>query len=248
MLFRSLHNLLDGIRAADLGGAAPLWHLLHQPGAFPVGGLLVIVGYPLIPWAFVMALGFSAGMLYEWPADDRRRHLLRVGLGMTLACVVLRALNVYGDPAPWSTQASPLFTLLSFLRTTKYPPSLLFLLMTLGPACLALAWLERARPGPGHPLVIFGRVPLFYFVVHFFAAHLVAVLLGFVRYGSAAWNWAFLPIPTMGGPADRFPPDFGWSLGVAYLVWAGLVLALYPLCRWYAGVKARRRAWWLSYL
>ncbi|MBK8006668.1 MAG: DUF1624 domain-containing protein [Gemmatimonadetes bacterium] len=244
----ALHNLLDGIRAADLGAAAPLWNLLHQPGAFPVGGLLVIVGYPLIPWAFVMALGFAAGMVYEWPAAERERHLVRAGLAMVAAFVLLRALNGYGDPAPWSRQDSPVFTLLSFLKTTKYPPSLLFLLMTLGPACLLLAGFERARLGPAHPLVIFGRVPLFYFVVHFALAHLAAVLLGLARYGNAAWGWAFLPLPTMGGPADRFPPDFGWPLGVAYLVWAGVVVALYPLCRWFAGVKARRRDWWLSYL
>ncbi len=244
----ALHNLLDGIRAADLGAAAPLWNFLHQPGAFPVGGLLVIIGYPLIPWAFVMALGFVAGTLYEWPAAERERHLVRVGLAMIAAFVVLRALNLYGDPAPWSRQDSAVFTLLSFLKTTKYPPSLLFLLMTLGPACLLLAAFERARLAPGHPLVIFGRVPLFYFVVHFALAHLAAVLLGLARYGSAAWGWAFLPLPTMGGPADRFPPDVGWPLGVAYLVWAGVVVALYPLCRWFAGVKARRRDWWLSYL
>ena len=156
----ALHNLLDGIRAADLGAAAPLWNFLHQPGAFPVGGLLVIIGYPLIPWAFVMALGFAAGMLYEWPAAERERHLVRVGLAMIAAFVVLRALNLYGDPAPWSRQDSAVFTLLSFLKTTKYPPSLLFLLMTLGPACLLLAAFERARLSPGHPLVIFGRVPI----------------------------------------------------------------------------------------
>jgi hypothetical protein len=137
---------------------------------------------------------------------------------------------------------------LSFLNTTKYPPSLAFLLMTLGPALLALAWFERPLPRWAGPLVVFGRVPLFYFVLHFFAAHLAAVLLGFVRYGAAAARFALHPVPSMGGPADLFPADFGYSLGVAYLVWAGVVLAMYPACRWFAEFKARRKEWWVSYL
>ncbi len=242
------HNLLDGIAPQRFGAAAPLWNVLHQPGAFGVGGVIVVVGYPLVPWVAVMALGFLAGRLYQQEPAVRLRLLVRGGVAMSLGFVALRALNGYGDPVPWSTQGSATMTLLSFLNTTKYPPSLAFLLMTLGPTCLLLAWAERRSLDPAHPLVVFGRVPLFYFIVHFYAAHVVSVLLAFTRYGAAAGRFALLPVLSMGGPKDVIPADFGYSLGVTYLVWAAIVVALYPLCRWYAGVKARRHSWWLSYL
>jgi hypothetical protein len=120
--------------------------------------------------------------------------------------------------------------------------------MTLGPVLLALAWLDRHPPKATHPLVVFGRVPLFYYVLHFFAAHLAAALLAFATYGWEARQFVLHPVPSMGGPSTLFPPGFGYDLWVAYLVWALIVLALYPLCRWFAGVKARRRDWWLGYL
>ena len=148
---------------------------------------------------------------------------------------ILRALNVYGDPAPWSAQASAALTVCSFFRVTKYPPSLSFLLMTLGPALLALAYLDKRGLAASHPLVVIGRVPLFYYVVHFWAIHLLATLLAGLRYGSAARAFAFHPLPSMGGPGELFPADFGYSLGVVYLVWLLVVALLFPLCRWFAG-------------
>jgi len=243
-----LHNLLDGVRAAQFGGFAWLWNILHQPGAIRVGGLTVLVAYPLIPWLAVMALGFVLGELFTADAGTRQRRLMAIGVACIVAFVALRALDGYGDPAPWSTQPRPALTVLSFLNTTKYPPSLAVLLMTLCPAMLMLAWFERLRFSDTNPLVVFGRVPLFYFVVHFFAAHLAAVLLALVRYGSTAWTFAFHPLPSMGGPAALFPVGFGYHLQVAYLVWAAIVVALYPACRWFAQVTATRRAWWVSYL
>ena len=242
------HNLLDGVDPARLGAAAGLWTVLHQPGVVPFPGMVVFVAYPLVPWVAVMALGFCLGPIYRWDAPRRERWLLMVGTAATAAFVMLRAINAYGDPAPWSGQRSPVYTLLSFLNTTKYPPSLLFLLMTLGPALLLLAWLDRRGTRPSHPLVVFGRVPLFYFVLHFFLAHLAVLALSLLAYGTAAWAFMLNPVPSMGGPKELFPAEFGWSLGVAYLVWAMVVVALYPVCRWFAGVKARRRDWWLGYL
>ena len=168
--------------------------------------------------------------------------LVTLGAALTAAYVVLRAVNVYGDPAPWTSGA------LSFLNTTKYPPSLAFLLMTLGPALLALAWLDRRALSDRNPLVVFGRVPLFYFVLHFYAAHVLAVVCSWIRYGAPAAGFLFEPFPSTGGPRDLFPPDFGFSLGATYLAWAAIVLAMYPLCRWFAKVKATRRDWWLGYL
>lgn len=242
------HDLLDGIAPQRFGAAAPLWNILHQPGGFGLGGVIVVVGYPLVPWVAVMALGFVAGRLYQLAPAARQRVLLRAGVAATLGFVALRALNGYGDPAPWSPQASGTFTVLSFLNTTKYPPSLAFLLMTLGPTCLLLAWAERRQLPGTHPLVVFGRVPLFYFIVHFYAAHLASVALAFARYGADAARFVLQPVLSMGGPKDLIPADFGAGLGVTYLVWAAIVAGLYPLCRWYAGVKARRQSWWLSYL
>lgn len=243
-----LHNSLDGVTAATFGSAAPVWNLLHLPGAFPVAGLMVIVGYPLVPWIAVMALGFCLGPVFLLERPVRRRCLRACGLAATAGFVMLRALNIYGDPVPWASQDSPAFTVLSFLNTTKYPPSLAFLLMTLGPALLALAFFDRPGLRRSNPFVVLGRVPLFYFVLHFYAAHAAAVKLALVRYGVGALDFMFQPLPSTGGPADRFPPQFGYDLWVAYLVWVLIVVGLYPVCRWFAEIKAKRHDWWLSYL
>jgi uncharacterized membrane protein len=243
-----LHNTLDGVTADRFGSAAPLWNVLHQPGAFTVGGTTVFIGYPLVPWIAVMALGFCAGPLFLMERPRRRKILVAIGAAAIVWFIAERAINAYGDPVPWAAQPSPLYTVLSFLNTTKYPPSLDFLLMTLGPAFLLLASLDQPGWKRSNPLIVFGRVPLFYFVVHFYLAHLAAVLLAFLRYGGSAQAFALHRVPSMGGAAEVFPPGFGESLGVVYVVWAVIVLALYPVCRWFAELKARRRNWWLSYL
>jgi hypothetical protein len=165
-----------------------------------------------------------------------------------VAFLVLRAANIYGDPVRWSAQKSAVFTLLSFLNCTKYPPSLLFLLMTLGPALIVLAWFDRLNIAPANPLVIYGRVPLFYFIGHFLLAHIAGVVLMLARYGPAALPLIRRPFPSMLGPDPAFPPDFGWPLWVTYLTWIAVVLIMYPLCRWYGNLKATRKWWWLSYL
>jgi uncharacterized membrane protein len=161
---------------------------------------------------------------------------------------MVRAVNVYGDPAPWSVQQSLTFTALSFLNTTKYPPSLSFVLMTLGPALLLLAWFDRQSFSRANPLIVFGRVPLFYFVLHFYLAHALAVFVAIGVYGSRAWSFMFQPVPSMGGPAQAFPAGFGYSLPVTYVMWLLVVVALYPMCRWYGAVKSRGRSRWLAYL
>jgi uncharacterized membrane protein len=244
----ALHNTLDGIQASSLGTAAPLWNVIHQPGAFPAGKALVFVAYPLVPWVAVMALGFSFGQFFQMEASRRRRYFLLIGIAMTVAFLVVRGINAYGDPAPWSTQRSATFTVLSFLNTTKYPPSLAFLLMTLGPALIVLGLFDRMSFKSSNPVIVFGRVPLFYFVIHFYLAHIASAVLALVKYGSSVRAFIFHPVPSMGGPVKLFPPDFGWDLWVAYAVWAAIVIGVYPACRWFAGVKARRKEWWLSYL
>jgi len=243
-----LHNVLDNVTAIQFGAAAGVWNLLHQVGAFRFAGMTFIVGYPLVPWIAVMALGFCFGPLVLQERALRRRYLALIGVVATGAFVILRALNGYGDPAPWTAQSSATFTALSFLNTTKYPPSLAFLLMTLGPALLLLARFDRPSVKDSNPLVVFGRVPLFYFVIHFYAAHAAAVLFASIRYWRDALPFLLEPVPSMGGPRELFPPQFGYDLWVVYVVWALIVLALYPACRWFARVKATRRDWWLSYL
>ena len=242
------HNALDGVQAAQFGGMAWLWNVLHQPGAVAAGGVTAVTGYPVLPWMGVMAVGFASAGIYTWEPARRLRALRLTGTLCIAGFVALRSLNMYGDPAPWSTQPSALFTALSFLSTTKYPPSLAFLLMTLGPAAWLLAAFERASFGPRHPFVVFGRVPFAYYVSHFWILHVAASVAALARYGASALRFLSEPFPSMGGARDLFPPDFGFSLGQVYLVWLLLVAALYPFCRWLGELKGRRRDWWLSYL
>lgn len=240
------HNLFDKIGAERFGAAAWLWNMVHQLGVFRFDGGVVLVSYPLVPWVAVMSAGYCFGQVFSWQVDRRRSLLLPFGLGLSAAFIVLRALNVYGDPVPWAAQSSRLFTLLSFLNTTKYPPSLLFLLMTLGPAMLAMIWLDRRQFFTNNPVLVFGRVPFFFFVVHFAVAHAIAIVLGFLRYG---WtNFLLIPAPSMGSMRSKFPANYGYDFLVVYAVWIAVVVMMYPLCRWFAGVKQRRRDWWLSYL
>jgi uncharacterized membrane protein len=194
----------------------------------------------------VMAAGFSFGRILLWSPDPRRTWLLRIGLGMIAAFILLRFWNVYGDPRPWSTEATPELTFLSFLRTTKYPPSLQFLLMTLGPAMLLWAGLERLRLGRHNPLIVFGRVPLFYFLFHLYVIHALTYLFAFVRYGTV--GFLTNPLPSLGGDQAAYPPDFGYNLPVVYAVWLLVLALMYPACRFFSQLKARRHDPWLSYL
>ncbi len=244
----ALHNCLDRVPAPKSGFAAWIWDLIHQPGVLTFNGTPVLVTYTLVPWLAVMAVGFCFGHILLREPSARQRIMLRIGLTLTIAFVVIRAINIYGDPAPWSVQKSALFTVLSFLDCTKYPASLDFLLMTLGLALLVLAYFARFSFRAANPLIVFGRVPLFYFILHFYAIHVLAVLMAWLRYGNTAFKFMFNPLPSMGGPRQLFPPHFGYSLWVVYVVWIAIVASLYPLCRWYANIKATRRNWWLSYL
>jgi len=235
------HNLLDGIHAADLGAFGPWWSLLHEPGKLPFGAPGGVL-YPALPWIGVGALGYGLGPLFLKPGIRRDRTLYLAGGAALALFVVLRFSNLYGDPRPWSVQRDWVFTLLSFLNVTKYPPSLLYLLVTLGGAALTLPALARAGKRIGEALTVFGRTPLFFYVLHLYVGAFAALALTLARGYSlqdvAAWAKG-------GGP----PPEFGAGLAGAYVAWILIVLALYPLCRWFAEVKRRRRdLWWLTYL
>lgn len=240
------HNAFDKIQNMQSGSAAWLWDILHQQAGFPLGSLIVITAYPLVPWVAVVALGYCFGPVLRWEPARRQSFLFKLGSAMTIAFVLLRAWNHYGDLVPWSPQPSSLFTFLSFLNCTKYPPSLDFLLMTLGPALILMALLERVSLSPQNPVVVFGRVPFFYFTLHLAVFHLVTIVMNGIRYGFS--KLVLMPPPSMGGPRDQFPANFGYPLWVVYVVWIAVLFALYPICRWFANLKQRRRDWWLSYL
>ena len=233
------HNLFDGVTAAQFGAAAPLWDFLHQPGHLALApGVDLVVLYPLIPWIGVMAAGYAFAPVFMREPAARVRTLFALGAALTAAFVVLRASNLYGDPAPWTVQDSLVATVLSFLNCEKYPPSLLYLAMTLGPALMLLAAFETARGRLASWIATFGRVPLFYYVAHIYLLHALALVY--------AW-WLIGDIGTLIG-APHKPAGYGLALAGIYAVWLSVVVALYPLCRWFAGVKRRRSEWWWSYL
>ncbi len=241
-----LHNLTDSITPQALGALAPLWTVLHRPGVlFNGASHTVFVAYPLIPWIGVTAVGYALGALYRLEPRERRPLLLRIGVAIVAAFILLRVINVYGDPARWSVQRSFGFTLLSFINTTKYPPSLLFLLMTLGPALLFLRAVDGSTPRAFGPAVVIGRVPMFYYLLHVVFIHAFAVIASAVRYGAVHWMFES---PNVGQFPVTQPPGWPASLPVVYLVWVTVVLLLYPCCRWYAAVKARSNNPLLSYL
>jgi uncharacterized membrane protein len=198
-----LHNLTDSVRPADLGALAPLWHFLHVPGVAIPGTLLI--AYPLVPWVAVMALGFVLGDIYRWDADRRRRFLVWAGVAATLLFVALRAINGYGNPQPWAAQRTPALTVASFLNVTKYPPSLQFLLMTLGPTLVVLSLAERMRGRIAGWLQVYGTVPFFFYVVHIFVAHAVGVALALIQGGQLR------RIPVVLDP-ESLPDWYGVSL------------------------------------
>jgi uncharacterized membrane protein len=234
------HNLFDSVASRNW-----FWSILHVPNILVAKpGFTLFEGYPLIPWMGVTAAGYGLGQIYSWPAERRRRFLLRLGLASIAAFVVIRTINIYGDPLRWQSQKSAAFTVLSFLNTTKYPPSLLFLLMTLGPAMLFLWAVDAATPRWLRPAMIFGKVPMFYYLLHIPVIHLLAIAVCYPRYGQVHWMFES---PTIGQFPITPPPDWGYSLPIVYLVWAIVVVTLYPLCRWFAGVRQRRSEVWLSY-
>jgi uncharacterized membrane protein len=237
------HNLLDPIwpqnSLLDAATSGSWWAFLHAQTTYLAGPILIRVTYPLLPWVGVMLLGFGTAGVFEASAERRRRLLLVAGVAATAAFVVIRASGLYGDPNPWQGNPNPTRTAIDFLNTTKYPPSLLFLLMTLGPAAVLCAVADDLPAALTAPLVTFGRAPFAFYVAHLYLLHAGTMVLG-------AWQLfdpqEFLTV------FQLFPKGYGLGLPGVYVVWVLVVLALYPLCRWVAALKARRRDWWLSYL
>jgi uncharacterized membrane protein len=247
------HNAFDGVTTPGLGRLGWLWQLLHVPGVVtgpPTSPPIVVVAYPLLPWVGVMALGYAFGSVVVGDRERRRRFELRAGVAMLATFVLLRWSNLYGDPVPWTAQANWWRTLLCFFNVQKYPPSLLFMLATLGLSALAMAAIESAVGRATFArargvLEVYGRVPFFYFLLHIALIHLLALVFTIAVGGD--WHWWLAEFPNGGVLAGR-PSGYGYGLIVVWCVWLFVVALCYPACRWYAGVKARSRNPLLSYL
>ena len=241
------HNAFDAVKPETWGAFGWLWRVLHAGGPIEYAkGHTLFIAYPLIPWVGVMAAGYGFGALLQQDRAQRRRRVFRLGAALTVAFVLLRLANVYGDPRPWTAQPEVGRTLLALLDCHKYPPSLCYLLMTLGPALMLLAWLDRETPAPAplRPLLVFGRVPLFYYLLHLPLVHALAVLVEMVRFGHATW---LIGAP-FGPPNPAMPSNAGLHLAGLYVFWLIAIALLYPACAWFAALKRRRRDAWLSYL
>lgn len=247
ILFIGAHNLLDTVHVPGNNAGAFIWALVHERNAFHFGHFNFLVGYPVVPWLGIMITGYCFGILYTpgYDAVKRRKTLRLLGFGAILLFILVRLSNWYGDPSHWQTQRNGAFTLLSFLNTTKYPPSFLYTLMTLGPALLFLAATEKPLNAFTEKIVVFGRVPMFYYLLHIFLIHLLAVvalvLTGRPWQQMVVDNWV-TAVPQLQG--------YGFSLLVTYLIWIVLLVVLYPLCKWYDRYKRthQQQQWWLSYL
>lgn len=207
----------------------------------------LLVFYQILPWASSIFVGYGIAHWFhkDFPADKRRKYLLWLGTAMIVVFVVLRAFTNYGNPTPWVKGDGFVTNLLNFLNTSKYPPSLQFLCMTLGPSCIALALFERVKAGWTRIVAVYGQVPFFYYILHFYILHLVVVACFYAEgYGSDAIR----PSPEAFFPVWFRPVEFGYSIGVVYLVWFLLIVLLYFPCRWFAKYKKTHKKWWLSYV
>ena len=236
------HNLFDGITPEQFGSFSWLWIILHVFSPINLGGeYQFFSAYPLIPWIGVMAAGYCFGALYNLEPDKRIKILFRIGTGMILGFILLRFFDFYGDANKWNAQKNFIFTILDFIDTTKYPPSLLFIMMTLGPAILFLSFLERIKNFEKiNFFIVFGRVPLFYYLLHIPLIHLLAVLVANATginpsfmFGSYPFFWQF---------------NWGYSLPIVYFVWVVVIIGIYPVCSIYNNYKRKKKSKWLSYL
>jgi uncharacterized membrane protein len=246
ILLVGAHNLLDTIHVPGNSIASFLWAVLHEPNRFEVGDLSVSVNYPVLPWIGIMALGFCCGSLYAngYNEKRRRRLLLSMDLGAIILFIVLRIGNSYGDAALWSHQKNGLYSLLSFINVTKYPPSLLYTLITLGPSLIFLSVSEKPLKALGEKIAVFGRVPMFYYLAHILLIHILAAIAALI---TGYPDMIVLSNRVFDTPGLK---GYGFNLATVYIVWIGLIFLLYPFCKWFDRYKRAHHAkyWWLSYL
>jgi uncharacterized membrane protein len=248
-----LHDLFDAVQPVQFGRFGWLWIVLHRKGMIQHPHFFVL--FPLVPLLGVMALGYVFGRVFDKPAESRARIMLWLGLIATCGFIVLRAFNAYGNPpagvarnspGEWHMQGTWAMSVVSFLDVEKYPTSLQFLLMTLGPSLILFSFIEKASRSAGFlrwskPIVVFGRVPLLFYVLHLYVIHFAAILLAYLYHQPVDWLWrgSFW--------MNEVPDGYGHGLPVVYLTWFVVVFVLYFPCAWFAAYRSRHKAWWLSY-
>lgn len=237
------HNAFDAIRLAPGDTGFGIWVFLMQSGFVPPA---MAVPYSLIPWLGIFLAGYGTGTLYlkDFNPEQRRKILFNTGIAATALFIIVRAINVYGDPAPWVVQKNVMFTIMSFMNTTKYPVSLIFTLMTLGPVLVLLSWMEKSTNKTLERATVFGRVPFFYYLMHFLVMHTAALILYLIISGTPFSEVNFSISQSLGG----IPRGYGYTLEWTYVAWFGTILIMYPLCVWYDRYKTTHKSWWLSYL
>ncbi|WP_218132874.1 DUF1624 domain-containing protein [Dyadobacter soli] len=241
------HNLLDGVHYPGTGSGSFMWALLHEPGSFTFGHSSFTVRYPLLPWVGIMALGYTFGRYYlpTYNAQKRKQKLRWLGVGAVILFAALRASNGYGDPAHWAVQTNGLFSALSFLNVSKYPPSLLYVLMTLGPAFIFLSLFEKTPGIWRSAIAVFGRVPMFYYLAHLLLIHSLAIVAAVL----SGYQWQDMVLNTNVNKAVEMQ-GYGFSLVTVYLVWLALIFILYTFCKRFDKYKRTNHTqkWWLGYL
>jgi uncharacterized membrane protein len=240
------HNLLDAPPTQAVNFPSFVMAMLHEQRIFMMKPFSIMMGYPVTPWIGIMLVGYVLGQLYlpTFDAGKRRKLLIAFGSSAIALFIIIRFINMYGDPHPWSAQKTSVFTLLSFLNTTKYPPSLLYILMTLGPALLFLAFAEKPLNRLSEKVVVFGRVPMFFYLLHIYLIHVLAVIAAML----AGFNWSDMVL-TGWVSMNAQLKGYGYSLAFVYVLWMIIIIAFYPLCKWYDNYKQTHRSkWWLSYI
>ena len=246
ILLIAAHNLLDNVHVPGNGILSFIWASLHEPRLFTLGHFSVNVHYPLLPWIGIMAVGYCFGNFYNrYDSEKRRKIFLYIGIGAIILFIILRLGNFYGDPSEWSVQKNTVFSFLSFLNVTKYPPSFLYVLVTLGPALIFLALAEKPLSELTAKITVLGRVPMFYYLAHILLIHLFAVVAAFI----SGYKLSDMILSTSVQKAPQLK-GYGFDLPVVYGVWIALILILYPICKWFDRYKRTHQSdkWWLSYL
>lgn len=228
----SIHNLLEWLFQGSQNMLVKAISPLFVPSIFPLSEhLTFFIGYPLIPWLGILLLGFGLGRIFELESGIRRKKLLQYGLTALIGFVIIRTINLYGDPLPWAKQESLTKTILSFLNTSKYPPSFLYSLMTLSGLWLFMGFAQGLHQTISKFLLVFGKVPLFFYIIHWYLIH--PIMFGMLF--SQGYQWKDLPFGNFqfGRPAS----ESGWPLSIVYLVWVLVIVIMYPLCKWYSNYK-----------
>jgi uncharacterized membrane protein len=240
------HNLLDYFETPGKPPQGWFYHLMHQPTVYPLwDGHSIFILYPFLPWAGLMMMGYCFGKLFlKYEGAQRKKVLLLIALGLFLLFAVLRIPNIYGDPGAWIKQKNALYSFLDIMDVQKYPPSLLYMCATIGIGLVILALIGNARNRLTKFIIVYGRVPFLYYVLHFFLIHLVSGILYLTRGHSVADGVA---------PKEFLQPNFtapneGYSLFLVYIIWILIVVSLYPVCKWFSEYKRKHKDWWLSYI